>query len=153
MSWKPERRRKFFRIAYQVDDEVYNGYHSETEMDEEMKLDWCLNHSCDPNAWYVTKDVVEARRKIAKGEEICYDYASKTLIRVLNSLVCDSQMFGIVASQANDKMKMPCNCGTSLCRGTIFGDDWRLERLQKEYGRHFLPYILRKIDASKQSAN
>ena len=91
LTWPKERRRKFFRISYQVDDEIYNGYHSDTEISEEQKLDWHLvcfrkvisilivvlqNHNCDPNVWYVKKDVVEARRDIKQGEELCYDYAS-----------------------------------------------------------------------------
>lgn len=27
MTWERERRRKFFKKSYQVDDEVYNGFH------------------------------------------------------------------------------------------------------------------------------
>ncbi len=43
LQWPKERKRKFLKIAYQVDDEIYNGYHSDTEnMTEEQKLEWCL---------------------------------------------------------------------------------------------------------------
>jgi SET domain-containing protein len=89
MTWERERRRKFFKKSYQVDDEVYNGFHEgissidqfrldckETDIPESHKLFWCLNHCCVPNAWYVTKDLVVAKVDIKKGEEICYDYAS-----------------------------------------------------------------------------
>lgn len=86
LAWNPDRRRRFFKISYQVDDEVYNGYHSDTEIrcwpfltrSEEQKLDWHFNHSCDPNCWYLDKDVVETRRAVVAGEELCYDYASRT---------------------------------------------------------------------------
>jgi SET domain len=120
----------------QVDDDVYNGYHSETEFPsdvddiEEYKLDWCLDHSCDPNVWYVAKDLVLARRDIAAGEELLYDYAT---------------------TQANEKMDMQCFCGSESCRGRIRGDDWKLVDLQQRYGFHFLPYILKKIRGALES--
>jgi hypothetical protein len=43
-SWPRERRRKFFRIAYQVDEEIYSGYHSDTDMTEQQKYEWHCNH-------------------------------------------------------------------------------------------------------------
>jgi len=131
LQWKPERRRKFLKIAVQVDDDIYNGYHSETEnMTEAMKLEWCLNHSCDPNVWYLTKDVIETRRDVKKGDELFYDYAT---------------------SQANDKMDMKCSCGSSNCRKILKGDDWKLKHIQDAYGDHFMPYILKKIHSFRKT--
>lgn len=130
LSWPTKRRRAFFKISYQVDDETYNGYHSETECTEEQRKDWHLNHSCDPNVWYLDKDLIATRRDIRKGEELVYDYAT---------------------SQANEKMNMKCDCGTAECRGNIRGDDWMLESLQRKYGEHWLPFIRRKIKNQKES--
>jgi len=129
LKWDSNKRRKFFKIAYQVDDDVYNGYHSDTECSEDQKLDWHLNHSCDPNVWYIRKDLIEARRDIQKGQELTYDYAT---------------------TQANTKMAMPCNCGSKDCRKIIKGDDWKIKELQEKYGLHWLPYILQKIQLSNK---
>lgn len=130
LTWERERRRKFFRVSVQVDVDVYNGYHSDTDCTEEQKLDWHLNHSCDPNVWYIDKDLIEARRDISKGEELFYDYAT---------------------SQANDKMNMKCTCGAKNCRGVIRGDDWKKKELQEAYTSHFLPYIRNLIQQQQNS--
>jgi hypothetical protein len=81
--------------------------------------------------------LAEARRDIKKGEEICYDYASK----FSNS----ATLLTSTATQANDRMNMKCECGSALCRGYIKGDDYKLKRLQEAYGDHWLPFILKKI--------
>lgn len=46
-------------------------------------------------------------------------------------------------------MDMPCACLGAGCRGRVLGGDWARPELQQRYGRHFLPYILRKIDNDK----
>jgi len=124
LSWPQNRRRKFFKKSYQVDDEIYNGFHSDTEISEKDKLFWCLNHSCDGNVWYVKKDYIVARRDIQKGEELGYDYCT---------------------TQANPVMNMKCLCAAKNCRGFIKGDDWKNKELQERYEGHFLPYIANKI--------
>jgi hypothetical protein len=65
-----------------------------------------------------------ARRLIAAGEEITSDYATCT---------------GVASSS------MACCCGSSLCRGVITGDDWRLPDLQARYGHHWIPALLDRI--------
>jgi hypothetical protein len=40
---------------------------------------------------------------------------------------------------------MKCECGASVCRGFITGDDYKLKELQNRYGEHFMPFILKKI--------
>ncbi|KAL6051167.1 histone-lysine N-methyltransferase ATXR7 isoform X1 [Balamuthia mandrillaris] len=125
LSWPRERRRKFFRLAYQVDDDLYSGYHSDTEMTERQKEEWYCNHSCDPNVWFLDKDVIAARRHISAGEELYYDYAT---------------------SETNDKMYLECMCESALCRKVIRGSDWAIPELQERYRGHFLPYVQRKID-------
>jgi len=74
-----------------------------------------INHSCDPNTYVKTisgKRVVMARRVIAEGEEITYDYC-------INS--------------GGDTL-WRCRCGASRCRQLIHSDFFRLPiELQREY--------------------
>jgi hypothetical protein len=50
----------------------------------------------------------------------------------------------IAASTADPGFTMDCACGapTSLCRGTVTGDDWRLPELRERYGAHWVPVLL-----------
>ena len=77
------------------------------------------NHSCDPNAYVKEIDGVRhcvARRPIAAGEEITYDYC------------IDS--WGDITWQ--------CHCGSARCRKTIYNDFFHLPvEIQIEY----LPYL------------
>ena len=68
-----------------------------------------INHSCEPNcairvAYRTTGDVsgwvivLVALRDIEAGEEIAYDYT---------------------ATMHDDPWEIPCNCGSSKCRGVI----------------------------------
>lgn len=85
------------------------------------------NHSCDPNLWHVDPFILAARRDIAASEEMTIDYATQT---------------------ANPRVRLNCYCGSSQCRGTVTGDDWRLDELRERYGEHFVPAVLRRIAAS-----
>jgi uncharacterized protein len=82
------------------------------------------NHSCDPNLWHVEPFTLATRRDIEAGEELTIDYATQT---------------------ANPQVRIPCCCGSSRCRGTVTGDDWRLSELQQRYGDHWVPAVLHKI--------
>jgi SET domain-containing protein len=67
-----------------------------------------INHSCEPNceAVYVPRDReiwIVARRDIAAGEELSYDYAY--------------ELDGESVEQARERY--PCRCGAPSCRGTI----------------------------------
>src|SRR6266545_6085761 len=64
-------------------------------------LGYYVNHSCDPNMLDFT-----AWRDIAAGEEITTDFAYCTA--------------------APDYCLEPCNCGESVCRGRVTGNDWKL---------------------------
>lgn len=62
-----------------------------------------VNHSCDPNCYVkiisfhgVKKIIIYAKRGIAVGEELCYDYK-----------------FPI------EDQKIPCHCGATNCRGSM----------------------------------
>jgi hypothetical protein len=87
-----------------------------------------INHSCEPNCGMRNATTIVAMRDIAVGEELTFDYAM---------------------SDASDYNEFNCNCGTSLCRGRVRADDWRLDTLRHRYKGFFSPYIQRKIDAEK----
>lgn len=74
-----------------------------------------VNHSCDPNAFELFEGDASyfvARRDIAAGEEITFDY---------NVNIADGTAW-------------PCNCGASRCLGTVMGDFFLLPReWQHEY--------------------
>jgi len=90
-----------------------------------------VNHSCDPNAWFCGSIAVYARRDIAPGEEITFDYAT-----------CDGSPYD----------EFDCLCGAANCRGRITGDDWRRPELWARYAGHFSPYLQRRIDRLKADA-
>lgn len=62
-------------------------------------LDECINHSCDPNAGFVTGEpVLYALRDIAAGEQIAWDYST---------------------SIAEIGWTLECRCGAANCRGVV----------------------------------
>jgi hypothetical protein len=86
-----------------------------------------LNHSCDPNCGVrLAGDgddyELRARRPIAAGEEITFDYAMR------NHVV--------------EHVSSACLCGTTACRGTITG--WRDLPADRKaaYGDLVAPYLL-----------
>jgi predicted N-acetyltransferase YhbS len=86
------------------------------------------NHSCNPNLWHVGPFTLAARRDIAAGEEMTVDYATQTM---------------------NPRVRLDCECGSSHCRGTVTGEDWRIEELQERYGEHCVPAVRHKIANSR----
>lgn len=86
------------------------------------------NHSCDPNAWLEGQIVLVARRPIAPGEEVCFDYAT---------------------SDGTPYDEFTCACGSPICRGRITGDDWKRPELWERYAGHFSPYLQKRIDRLK----
>jgi uncharacterized protein len=84
-----------------------------------------VNHSCNPNAGMSGQIGLVAMRDIARGEEICYDYAMSD-------------------GSAYDEFE--CHCGEPTCRHHVTGSDWMLPDLQQRYAGYFSPYIQRRID-------
>lgn len=82
------------------------------------------NHSCDPNMWLADTLIVVARRPIAAGDEATIDYALLTV---------------------EPTWSMECNCGSTLCRELVTGEDWRLPELRARYEGHWSPFIERRI--------
>lgn len=79
-------------LAIQVDQDRWLCSHGDL-------LDDCANHSCEPNAGFLTGEpVLYALRDIRAGEEIGWDYAT---------------------SISYPGWKMECRCGEAGCRGLI----------------------------------
>ncbi len=85
-----------------------------------------VNHSCDPNAGLCGDRTLVARRDIAAGEEISYDYAT---------------------SDGSPYDEFICRCASRACRGAVTGEDWRRADLQARHRGWFSPYLQRRIDA------
>ena len=89
-----------------------------------------INHSCQPNAGMAGQIVVTAMRFIARGEEICYDYA------MTDGGPCD---------------EFECCCGSVECRGKVTGGDWQRPELWTRYEGYFSPYLARRIQRIKSA--
>ena len=106
------------QISVQVEDDLY------LVPGVEGAAEW-FNHSCTPNAGMNGQISLVALRDILPGEEICYDYAM---------------------SDGSPYDEFTCHCGTPDCRGRVTGNDWQRPELWERYGRHFSPYLQRRID-------
>jgi len=66
-----------------------------------------INHSCDPNCRTFEDEKgriqIEARRRIAAGEELCYDYR----LTVEGPLT------------RRERARYTCRCGSAKCRGSL----------------------------------
>ncbi len=117
-SWEPERRKLFLRYSIQVGADHHAGHPQGATTPGDY-----MNHSCDPTAWFDAPFVMSARRELARGDEITFDYAM---------------------SEIREDFGLPeCRCGTPLCRGRITPTDVRDHpALYERYGRHMLPHVL-----------
>jgi len=104
-----------------LDDQFYLGATNPTE-EEGIKL--YLNHSCEPNCAIRGEITFVAVDSIGKGEELTIDYATID----------------------NEDYEFSCNCGSSACRRTVSGFDWKMESLQRKYVGRFARYLTEKIE-------
>jgi hypothetical protein len=88
-----------------------------------------INHSCEPNAGLDGQVAIVALHRIQPGEEVTIDYA-----------MCDGSSYD----------EFECECGSTLCRGRVTGQDWRNPTLWERYAGHFSPYLERRIRALKR---
>jgi hypothetical protein len=69
-----------------------------------------INHSCDPNcAPFEDEDgrvFIEAKRKIRRGEELCYDYKLNVEGRLTK----------------RERAEYACRCGSAKCRRSLLDD-------------------------------
>jgi len=114
-TWPPEEQEAFHWVAYQCSD---------SEMAVCEGIERYMNHSCDPNTWWADDRTLVARRGIAAGEEVTYDYAT-TEIAV--------------------EWAMACACGSLHCRGLVTNHDYLDPAWQARYGDHLPSHVLRAI--------
>ncbi len=116
-AWSAEKRENFFRNAYQTGPDTWHGPVTGAVIDP---ADY-MNHGCDPNVWFESDDEIVARRAVAAGEEILYDYAT---------------------SEGDADYRLECRCGSPLCRGTVRGGEMRTnQELRARYGKHVMSYL------------
>lgn len=92
--------------------------------DECDKVKLFINHSCDPNCGLMGLNSGIAMRDIKEGEEITFDYCMLD----------------------NEDYNFDCHCGSSICRKTITGHDWKKVDLQQRYRGYFVLYLQMKIE-------
>lgn len=122
----------WWHFCYQVGDDAWMGPKSREVVTR--KLTFFENHSCDPSTWFVDDITMTARRDIAPGEEITYDYST-------TESYIDPEMETVV-----------CRCGAPCCRGRMHGDDWQRPELQAAYGEHWIGYLRDKIHRMRQES-
>ncbi|MEL7138634.1 MAG: SET domain-containing protein-lysine N-methyltransferase [Pseudomonadota bacterium] len=108
----------------QIGEDLFIGPVTAAEREAAMMH---LNHSCAPNLGLLGEITYGARRDIAEGEELCFDYATGD----------------------DDDWEMECACGAAVCRGRIKGQDWRLPELRAAHAGWFAPYLARRIAAGE----
>jgi uncharacterized protein len=114
----PVEQKNFYDYSYQVGPDQFYGTPEGSAGDD---ADY-MNHSCDPNVWFEADGSMTARRDIAAGEEITYDYAT---------------------SESRANFALQCRCSSPLCRETIRGTDIaKLLDLRKRYEGHVMPHVL-----------
>lgn len=115
ISWSQTQQDEFFWFAFQCDRDTFiyttddDGY---------------MNHSCDPNTWWLDDETLIARRDIAPYEEVTYDYAS---------------------TEISIPYEMPCHCGTKNCRGRISHLDHLQVSWQALYGEYIPGFVKEAI--------
>jgi SET domain-containing protein len=82
-----------------------------------------INHSCAPNLGIRGQLLFVARRDIAAGEELTYDWAM----------------------EEHGASRTRCRCGARGCRRVLTGRDWKIPRLQRRYRGYFSSYLETKI--------
>jgi len=114
----------FFHWAYRCGEDAFLGPITKESVD--LEATYFQNHSCDPSTWWVDEITLSALRDIEPGDEITFDYATSEF---------DEEEIAIEK----------CLCGSSICRGSLRGDDYLRPDLIERYGGHFQPYLLARI--------
>ncbi len=91
-----------------------------------------MNHSCDPNTWWLDDDTMIARRDIAEGEEITYDYAT---------------------TEISVPFEMECLCGSPACRKVITTRDYLEPAWQARFEGHLPTHTQLAIQRAKQQGD
>ncbi len=115
-AWPPEEQEAFRLVGYQCSDDAMAVCEG---------IERYMNHSCDPNTWWADDHTLVARRDIAPGEEVTYDYATTETACV---------------------WAMPCACGSPDCRGLVTNRDCLDPAWQARYGNHLPGHVRRAIE-------
>jgi uncharacterized protein len=108
-----------FSQSIQVAEGFYMASSSLTAIDDAERF----NHSCEPNVGVKGQILLLARRDIALGEELVFDYET-----------------------TDDSLEpFECNCGSSHCRKTIDGTAWLSKSFQTKHRDWFSWFLERKI--------
>jgi SET domain-containing protein len=85
-----------------------------------------MNHSCNPNTWWIDDETLEAYRDIQPGEDVTYDYAT---------------------AEIDDSFRSDwkCNCGAKNCRKIITAKDCLDTKFQKKYKGHLPSWTMEFI--------
>lgn len=89
-----------------------------------------LNHSCSPNVGFRDAITLAAIQDIVGGEEVTIDYA-------------------FWEGDERWRLKSPCRCGATSCRGTVLGTDWRRADIRPQLSKWASPYLRRRIHAQQ----
>lgn len=109
----------------EVADGYYIGSTSLTGVDDAERF----NHGCSPNIGICGQIIVQARRDIAAGEELLFDYETTDL----------------------GTNPFPCRCRSSECRGTVDGTAWKTSEFQKKNDGWLSWFVQEKIQELLQS--
>jgi SET domain-containing protein len=110
-----EEQERLLHYGYQCD---------ETHMVFENEPERLMNHACDPNTWWADDQTMIARRDIAAGEEITYDYAT---------------------TEITVPFELTCNCGSLNCRHSVTHLDYQSPAWQAQYQNHLPLHVLKAI--------
>ncbi len=89
-----------------------------------LPVPWNMNHCCDYNVGFDAHENFVTARAVKKGEELCWDYG-----------------MGI----SDPKFKLPCKCGSRICRKLITGNDWKNGAYVKKNKKYFSRKLLASV--------
>lgn len=121
--WNRKEIDAFLEYAFQIDEKNYYGDPTNLIPD----ASFLMNHSCDPNSWYVDDSTIVASRVISPNEEITMDYGT------------------IMYPQGLEDHVINCKCGAINCRTVITKEDCLLSEFQERYKGHLLSFISKYI--------
>jgi len=85
-----------------------------------LSIEWYMNHSCEGNVGFDEDGDFIAIRNIEPGDELTYDYG---------------------LAESNPGFAMACTCGSTSCRKTITGNDWKSRSFQAGNRKNMLPRL------------
>jgi uncharacterized protein len=124
----------------QIEAEMYNeeSLPGDLSIITPKVFHYYVNHRCEPNA--VEPNAVD----LSRSPNIT-QYIAWRDIHAQEEITAD---YGIIGASIE-----ACMCRSSLCRGQVTPDDWRLPELQQRYRGYFPWHIEQKIQqANKQGA-